>query len=228
MKMGRIQEESNQQVNKGCPARRTPTSEITWAKPTAQNPKLKIQLGIFAFVRTQSGGSAFWCMLGAYFGVVSNQGFNDRSIVGISPANYSTIMLGDLFIVISCPLLNDQPIRVWLCLYWDQTAECDPGNLTFHGFARPSFSEMHLLYESHRTSCNAVDTGKNQKLIMKTRYKSEWLNTRRSLTWCNTKYKLHRYNSVWFHRIQGESNPKLKTHLGIFAFMRTQLCGSAF
>jgi len=182
---------------KVAPSRRTPTSEITWAKPTAQNPNLKTHLEIFAFVRMQSGASAFWCMLGAYFGVVSNQDFQ-RSIVGISPANYLTLVLGDLFTVASCPLLNDQPIRVWLCLYWDQTGECDLPNLTFHRFARLSFSGMRLRDEGHRTCCNAVDTGKNQKLIMNTRYKSEWLNTHRSPTWCNNKYNLQRYNRVWF------------------------------
>jgi len=43
----------------------------------------------------------------------------------------------------------------------------------------------------------AIDSGKNQKLIMKTRYKSLWLYTQRSPTW-SYKYNLHRYNPVWF------------------------------
>ena len=120
MKIGRIQEESNQQMNKGCPTPPHTDKRNHLIKAGRSNQKLKT-LGIIAFVRTQLGGSAFWCMLGAFLGVVSNQDFQ-RSIVGIRPANYSTIVSGDLFIVISCPRLNDQPIEVWICLYRDQTA----------------------------------------------------------------------------------------------------------
>jgi len=86
-----------------------------------------------------------------------------RRFWGSSQSGFSTIdrgnwtsllVLGCLCIVISCTLLNDQPIRVWLRLYWDQAGECDLANLTIHGFARPSFSKMCLFDVSHKTCHN--------------------------------------------------------------------------
>jgi len=65
-------------MNKGRPAppRRTPTSEIAW--PDRWNQKLKTHFGNFALVRSQTGGLAFWCMLGAYLGQLAVKAFNDR------------------------------------------------------------------------------------------------------------------------------------------------------
>jgi len=49
-------------------------------KTDRSNQKLETHLGIFAFVRTQTGGLAFWCMLGTYSGLFAVKAFNDCEV----------------------------------------------------------------------------------------------------------------------------------------------------
>ena len=66
-------EESNKQMNKGRPAPPYTDERNHLTKTDRSNPKLKTHLGIFPFVRSQTGGLAFWCMLGAYLGSLQSK-----------------------------------------------------------------------------------------------------------------------------------------------------------
>jgi len=78
MKRGRTQEESYKQMNEGRPAPPCTNDRNHLSKTDRSNQKLEINLGIFAFVSSQTGGLAFWCMLGAYLGQLAIKAFNDR------------------------------------------------------------------------------------------------------------------------------------------------------
>jgi len=77
MKTGRTQETSSKQMNKGRYAPPYTDERNHLTKTDRSNQKLKTHLGTFAFVRTQTGGLAFWCMLGAYLGKFAVKAFND-------------------------------------------------------------------------------------------------------------------------------------------------------
>jgi len=65
MKTGRTKQESSKQMNKGRYAPPYTGERNHLTKTDRSNQKLKTHLGIFAFVRTQTGGLAFWRMLGS-------------------------------------------------------------------------------------------------------------------------------------------------------------------
>jgi len=78
MKTGRTQGESSKQMKKGRYAPPYTNERNHLTKTDRSNQKLKTDLGTFAFVRTQTGGLAFWCMLGAYLGQFAVKAFIDR------------------------------------------------------------------------------------------------------------------------------------------------------
>jgi len=88
MKTGRTQEESSKQMNKGRSAPPYTGERNHLTKTNHSNNKLKTHLGMFAFVRTQMVGLAFWCMLGAHLG------------------QFAVKFLVDLFILLNCPRLR--------------------------------------------------------------------------------------------------------------------------
>jgi len=77
MKAGRTQEEGSEQMNKG---RRAPpyTDERNHLTRPLKSKAQNSSRGNFAFVRSQTGGLAFWFMLGAYLGQLAVKAFNDR------------------------------------------------------------------------------------------------------------------------------------------------------
>jgi len=94
MKTGRTQEESSKKMNKGRSALPYTGEQNHLTKTDHSNNKLKTHLGMFAFVRTQMGGLAFWCMLGAHLG------------------QFAVKVLVDLFILLNCPRLrHDRNVR---------------------------------------------------------------------------------------------------------------------